>query len=274
MNLRKCSKISKTPLNRAQPFYLAGTFLLLLIFGEALGISLRAFATLASQVTETPQKESSNTDSTTDAAENRPNCLASLPITPLVVGTLAAQWECQGSVLWSVRAGVLFVSKNSLVPFFRGELGLKLPMSEPRQQAIWVIHPVIRYHFWPEINSQDVLSLPTTRSLNSREIQTWLALIDSDVRLEFLRQQSFFSEIFSHWGIRIWQTLPSQWRTLGSLRTTRSADMSGVSLVAQRDKGKLRGTLGIGRMTINIDRISASFFHPSVELSYYIGDTN
>jgi hypothetical protein len=76
----------------------------------------------------------------------------------------------------------------------------------------------------------------------------------------------------SAFGIKIWQTVPPRWRTLGALQDTRNANAHGVVGTYFFQKNRWSGEVGIGRMTADVDRVSATFFYPTFALALDLGE--
>lgn len=166
------------------------------------------------------------------------------------------------------------------LPFATGKLAVGYPPepsssapSDHRTPADWQIAGKVSYVFLPDGAFSNLGSLAAPSPLSTPALQQWSLLADADVSLTLSLNSADKNSFFNSYSIKLWQTLPPQWRTLGALRDTRDADLQGLIFQAHLRKNNWSGSLGAGRMAIALDKISLSFFYPKAELTYHFQST-
>lgn len=127
---------------------------------------------------------------------------------------------------------------------------------------------LIRYVFLADNAFDSLTSLPNQSWLSNPSLQQWSLLSESDVSLELTWKSDTPTFLSQGFALKLWQTLPPQWRTVGALRQTRNTDLNGISLNALFQENRWQGRIGIGRMTFASDQLAATFFYPTFEVSY------
>jgi hypothetical protein len=209
-------------------------------------------------------------------------CGTSLPVSAAALGILAVDWNCQDTFLWGLRLGAMGFGYRSWTPLLTGRLGLQFPLpssnSLPTDRTDtgqkwetnrrWLAKGTIQYVLIPDQAFASLPTLNTSSRFTHPSIQQWSVVADSNVTFEVSKQSENPNSPLAAWGIRLWQTLPKSWRTIGALNSTRNAELNGITLVAHVSKEKWRGVVGIGAMTAAVDRIALTFFYPTIEFSY------
>lgn len=208
----------------------------------------------------------------------KPTCLASFPLTLALTGIISAELECGVDFFWRIRAGSALLGFKKPVVYLRGSLGVSYPsLRTPRSlsnQSEWQLIQYIHYNFLPEASFNAIESLASkSNPLLSPSVQQWSTFLDSEVALELLKTAAVSRMSITHWGLKVWQALPPQWRSLGALRATRNSNLNGLQAVARFQGQRWRAQAGFGRMTVAIDRVSTTFIHPTVEMSLALGET-
>lgn len=131
----------------------------------------------------------------------------------------------------------------------------------------------IHYTYLPEASFNPIESLASkSNPLLSPAVQQWSTFLDSEVALELLKKAGGSHLSITHWGLKVWQSLPPQWRSLGALRDTRNSNLNGLQAIARFQGQRWRAQAGLGRMTVAIDRVATTFIHPTVDLSLALGE--
>ncbi|MEY3902060.1 MAG: hypothetical protein RL189_1366 [Pseudomonadota bacterium] len=205
------------------------------------------------------------------------NCTTSLPLSPSIAGVIAADWRCEGSFQWAVQAGAVGFAWKKWQPFATGGLAVGYPpwhsnpaAADQPSAAVWQVAGQVSYVFLPDGAFANLDNIASTSSLSTPALQQWSLLADADVSLTLRLNSETRNSTIHSYSLKLWQTLPSQWRTLGALRDTRDAELQGLIFQAHWRKNSWSGTLGAGRMAIALDKISLSFFYPKAELTYHL----
>lgn len=163
------------------------------------------------------------------------------------------------------------------LPFATGKLAVGYPPEHSSSAAphhptpaAWQVVGQVSYVFLPDGAFSDLGSLASPSPLSTPALQQWSLLSDADVSLTLRLNSEDKNSFFNSYSLKLWQTLPPQWRTLGALRDTRAAELQGLIFQAHWRKNSWSGTLGAGRMAIALDKISLSFFYPKAELTYHL----
>jgi hypothetical protein len=191
-------------------------------------------------------------------------------------GIISGAWGCSGTERWEVRLGTVLNDSEFITPYIRTSAGVSLPanprLKDTEPLAGWEFVQSIKYAFVPEESFERSIDWKGGSVLSSPSLQQWSMLLDSEIALEIVKR-NFNSDSYRRaWGVKFWQVLPPSWRTLGALRDTRNANAYGLTLKAEFQAGPWRAQVGAGRMTLAVDRIVASFFYPSVEISFWPGE--
>ncbi|NBW81259.1 hypothetical protein EBR21_05845 [bacterium] len=208
--------------------------------------------------------------------------MASLPVSAAALGILAGDWNCQDTFLWGLRLGAVGFGYRAWAPLMTGRLGLRFPFptagSLPPEgtqagqkwgtSSRWLAEGTIQYVLLPDQAFASLPQLSTASRFTHPSIQQWNVVADTNMTFEVGKQSENPNSPVSGWGVRLWQTLPKSWRTVGALNSTRNAELNGITLVAHIGSERWRGVLGIGAMTAAVDQIAVTFFYPTIELSY------
>ena len=225
----------------------------------------------------TPNRASDSPQTAGITNQKKPICLDSFPVTSALTGVVSAELECGGDFLWGLRAGTVLLGFKKPVLYLRGSLGVSYPpLPTPgslSSQNEWQLLQYIHYIYLPEASFNPIESLnKTSNLLLSPAVQQWSIFLDSEVALELLKKAGRNHLNITHWGLKVWQSLPPQWRSLGALRDTRNSSLNGLQAIARFQGQRWRAQAGLGRMTVAIDQVATTFIHPTVELSLALGE--
>lgn len=208
------------------------------------------------------------------AAGAPPPCQWSLPLSATLTGFFAAQIECKTGISWGVRLGTALLGFRQPVEYVRTKASVAYPpeglQGRPAGLASWQVVHSVKYAYLPEGTATRIKTSGAELALASPALQQWNALMDSDLSLE-LRYWGETADKAPRFGLRAWQTLPARWRTLGGLHETRNADARGLQALYFFTKNPWAAELGLGRMTVEVDRISATSLYPTFEITLELG---
>lgn len=209
-------------------------------------------------------------------ASEPPPCGPHIPITPLLTGFFSGAWGCTGTERWEVRLGTALSGQEFITPYIRTSVGVSLPAPQNPQTieflSGWEFSQSVQYSFVPEDSFKPPMEWSEGSLLYAPSLQQWNLLLDSEIAMEVSKKNTAPDTTRRSWGVKFWQVLPPQWRTLGALRSTRNANAYGLTVRATFRMGSWQAQLGLGRMTVAVDRIVASFFHPTMEVSFRPGE--
>jgi hypothetical protein len=204
-------------------------------------------------------------------------CVLSLPVSAGISGLVAGQLDCSHSLNWGIRTGVALLGFEKPVPYVRATVGIAYPTESALREKVappqgWQLLQTLRYVYLPGNSFEKIQNLSSEQAYKSPAIQQWSVLLDSDVAFElrFLELENRTPEPF--FGIKVWQTLPQRWRTLGALQDTNDADAHGIVGNYYFRRKQWSVELGIGRMTVEVDRVAATFFHPTFAVALKLGE--
>lgn len=225
------------------------------------------------RLTSDRQKDQSNQ---TSVNTRPPECRTTAPLSPLLVGIVSIEIGCRSYFDWQLRSGGLLVSFRTPTPYLRTSVGLTFPQktSSPEQnsQPEWQIVQNLKYVYVPEKSFEFSSSDFKNKPIFLPSMQQWSIFLDSEVSLEFQKILPGGSFQPTMWGIKIWQTIPAQWRSLGALRDTRNNEVNGYQITTKYQSKSWSAYLGLGRMNVAIDRISLNLIHPTVEFEASLGE--
>ena len=223
------------------------------------------------------QPASASADGGTGPKPSSRKCAASLPLSASIAGVFAADWRCKGTFQWTIQAGIVGFAWKRWLPYATGKLAVGYPPEHPGPAAghqptssNWQMVGQVSYVFLPDGAFANLDRLAARSSITTPALQQWGLLADADASLTLRLNAEDKNSFFNSYSIKLWQTLPPQWRTLGALRDTRDAELQGLIFQTHLDKDNWSGTFGVGRMAIALDKISLSFFYPKAELTYHL----
>jgi hypothetical protein len=163
-------------------------------------------------------------------------------------------------------------------PFTRGRLGLGHDFHREtvhysnERSSTWGVYGNLNYVFLLNDAFAELSELSSSKPYFTPSLQQWNLLSESDVSFEIIRGNSPETSVFDTYRLKIWQTLPRSWRFVGGLRHTRDAELAGITILASFNSQRWSGSIGFGRAMIATDKIVASFFYPTAEISYVLGN--